>query len=624
MAQPIVIQLKDVALTRGATPVFAGADLALRRGERAALVGANGAGKSTLMAVLAGRLEFDRGERVLATGAHVALQDQEPDFAAALAGGWTLAQWAAQDLPATSDEATRLALAAAELHLFGLDPERSCEGLSGGEARRAALARVLAADPDLLLLDEPTNHLDIAAIEALEKRLKGFAGAILVISHDRAFLMAVSTACLWLRAGVVRRLDKGFAAFDGWAAAIEADERRTLEKMDQKLEEEARWLARGVTARRTRNEGRLARLFALRAERKDQAALVRKDRADLVAETGDASGKLVFEARSVGKAFDPDRPVVKGLDLRIRRGDRVGIVGPNGAGKSTLLKLLVGELEPDTGTIRRGTNLTPAYLDQSRASLDPAASLWDTFAPTGGDQIMVRGRPKHVAAYAKDFLFTPGHLRQPVGTFSGGERNRVMLALALARTSNLLVLDEPTNDLDMDTLDVLEEALAAYDGTVLLVSHDRAFLDGVVTSTLAPAGDGRWIETPGGWSELVSQGVAGGLLGGLVGGLAGSASAPGAARKSAPAPDATPRPKPAAKLSFKDEHRLKQLETDLPRLERAIAEREARLDDASLYTRDRPAFDRLMAELDRLRADLARAEEDWLAIETRREALQAD
>ena len=610
MPQPIVIQLTDVALTRGATPVFAGTSLALRRGERAALVGANGAGKSTLMAVLAGTLEFDRGERVLAGGAHVAVQAQEPDFS----GAATLADWAARDIPADRDDATRLALARAELDQFGLDPDRGTEGLSGGEARRAALARAFAAGPDLLLLDEPTNHLDIAAIEMLEKRLKGFAGAVLVVSHDRAFLTAISTACLWLRAGVVRRLDRSYAAFEPWAAQIEAEERKALDRMDQKLEEEGRWLARGVTARRTRNEGRLARLVALRAERQQQAALVRKDRADLVADAGSSSGRLVFEAVGVCRGWGDAQPVVRDLDLRILRGDRLGIVGPNGAGKSTLLKLLVGALEPDSGTVRRGTNLSVAYLDQSRDSLDPAASLWDTFAPTGGDQIMVRGRPRHVAAYAKDFLFTGAHLRQPVGTFSGGERNRVMLALALARESNLLVLDEPTNDLDIETLDVLEEVLAGYEGTVLLVSHDRAFLDGVVTATLAPLGDGRWIETPGGWSDLVRQGLPATLR---TAGVTGRASAP-PRPPSAPPP---PRPKQATKLSFRDEHRLRALETELPDLEAAIVRLEAQLADPGLYARDRAAFDRLTASLATTRARLEAAEEDWLEIEARREAL---
>lgn len=609
MAREIVIQLKDVALTRGASPVFAGVDLTLRRGERAALVGANGAGKSTLMQVLAGRLEFDRGERVLATGAYVAVQSQEADFA----GFDSLAAYAAADIPPDRDEATRLALAAAELDAVGLDPTRGTTGLSGGEARRASLARVFAADPDLLLLDEPTNHLDILAIEALEKRLKSFAGAVLVVSHDRAFLGTISTSCLWLRAGKVRRMDGGYAGFESWAASIEDAERKALDRMDQKLEEENRWLARGVTARRTRNEGRLARLIALRSQRKDQATLVRKDRADLVAEAGQASGRLVFEAKAVSKGFGDAPPVIRALDLRILRGDRIGIVGPNGAGKSTLLKLLVGDIEADSGTVRRGTGLTVAYLDQSRDSLDPAATLWDTFAPTGGDQIMVRGRPKHVAAYAKDFLFGPGHLRQPVGTFSGGERNRVMLALALARESNLLVLDEPTNDLDIETLDVLEDVLAAYDGTVLLVSHDRAFLDGVVTSTLAPLGDGRWIETPGGWSDLASQG------------LPPTLSAARPARKAAAAA-ATSDPAPArapAKLSYKDQRRLEQLDTEMPRLSARITELETILADPALYTRDPARFERTSTELVQVRASLEAAELDWLELEERREALAA-
>jgi ATP-binding cassette subfamily F protein uup len=605
MSRDIVVQLKGVTLTRGGAPVFAGVDLTLRRGERAALVGANGAGKSTLMAVLSGALEADAGERVFATGAHAATQTQEQSFS----GFHDLLSWTVQDVPHDREEAAREAAAAGALESFGLDPRRAVEGMSGGEQRRAALARAFAAEPDLLLLDEPTNHLDIAAIEDLERRLKAFPGAALVVSHDRMFLANVSTSCLWLRAGVVRRLDAPFSRFDAWAAGIEDQDRKALEKLDKTLVDEARWLARGVTARRTRNEGRLRRLMAMRAERREAAALLKRDRADLSVETGAAGGKLVFEARDVAKAFPGKGPVVHGFSARILRGDRVGVVGPNGAGKSTLVKLLVGELAPDAGSVRRAKTLTLAYLDQSRAALDPKATLWDTFAPAGGDQIMVRGRPKHVAAHAKDFLFDQRHLRQPVGSFSGGERNRVLLALALARESNVLVLDEPTNDLDMDTLDVLEEALADYDGTVILVSHDRAFLDAVCTSTLAPAGQGRWIETPGGWSDLMAQGIPE---------LGRPARPPAAEPAPAPRPAA---PKAARKLSYKDERRLGELEAAIPRLEATIAALEAELADPGLYARDP---DRVVAAghaLSTTRETLAAHEDEWLSLEALREAL---
>ncbi|WP_238164884.1 ABC-F family ATP-binding cassette domain-containing protein [Candidatus Phycosocius bacilliformis] len=612
MSRDIVIQLKDIALTRGGAPVFTGVDLTLRRGERAALVGANGAGKSTLMAVLAGTLETDRGERVVATGTHAATQTQEPDFS----GTASLLDWVVQDVPHDRDEPARLAAAAAELDSFGLAADRPVTALSGGEARRAALARAFAADPDLLMLDEPTNHLDIAAIEELERRLKQFSGAVLVVSHDRAFLSAISTTCLWLRHGVVRRLDAPFAKFDAWAESIEEQDRKALEKLDKTLEDETRWLARGVTARRTRNEGRLRRLMAMREARKGQAALVRKDSAALQAETGAISGKLVFEAKGVSKGFSGRGDLIKGLDLRVMRGDRLGIVGPNGVGKSTLIKMLVGDLAPDSGTMRIGKNLTIAYLDQSRAALDPAASLWETFAPAGGDQIMVRDRPRHVAAYAKDFLFDSRHLRQPVGSFSGGERNRVLLALTLAKPSNVLVLDEPTNDLDMETLDVLEDMLADYDGTVLLVSHDRAFLDGVVTATLAPCGDGRWIETPGGWSDLVRQGVP--MLGRKP--VAKAKTTPSAPHNQS----ADPSPnKTAKKLSYKDERRLAELEALMPELEREIARLEAELADPGLYTRDPARFERTSAQAVAARSRLEAGEEEWLGLVELKESLAA-
>jgi ABC transport system ATP-binding/permease protein len=604
MSKDIVIQLSGVSLKRGGAPVFAGVDLTLRRGERAALVGANGAGKSTLMAVLSGTLEFDGGERVVSQGSHAATQTQEPDFA----GFTTLLAWAVQDVPHDRDEPARLAAASAELHMFGLDPARDLAGMSGGEARRASLARAFAAEPDLLMLDEPTNHLDIAAIEDLERRLKQFSGAALVVSHDRMFLANVSTSCLWLRNGVVRRLDAPFAKFEEWSASIEEQDRKALEKLDKTLEDEARWLARGVTARRTRNEGRLRRLYEMREARVGQAAALRKGAAALQADTGSTSGKLVFEAKGVDKAFDGRGPVVKNLDLRIVRGDRLGIVGPNGAGKSTLVKIILGQLEADDGTTRLGKNLTIAYMDQTRASLDPAASLWDTFAPAGGDQIMVRGRPKHVAAYAKDFLFDGRHLRQPVGSFSGGERNRVLLALALAQPSNVLVLDEPTNDLDMETLDVLEDMLADYDGTVILVSHDRAFLDGVVTATLAPRGDGTWIETPGGWSDLQRQGIPS---------LATSSSASKPKAMAA----AHPAIKTAKKLTYKDERRLAEAEADIPKLEAQIAQHEVLMADAGLYARDPALFQKTSDLLIALRAKLAQAEEDWLALSELKESL---
>jgi ATP-binding cassette subfamily F protein uup len=425
------------------------------------------------------------------------------------------------------------------------------------------------------------------------------------------FLSNISTSCLWLRNGKMRRLDASFAKFEAWSQTIEDQDRKALDKLDKTLEDEARWLARGVTARRTRNEGRLRRLMEMRETRKGQAAVLRNQSAAIQAETGSSSGKLVFEAKAISKSFEGRGDVVKGLDVRIMRGDRLGIVGPNGAGKSTLVKIILGELQADTGFSRLGKNLTIAYLDQTRARLDPSATLWDTFAPAGGDQIMVRNQPKHVAAYAKDFLFDARHLRQPVSSFSGGERNRILLALALAQPSNVLVLDEPTNDLDMETLEVLEAMLAEYDGTIILVSHDRAFLDGVVTATLAPRGDGTWIETPGGWSDLKRQGI--------------PTLPTRDTAKPRPAQNTDTRaqsPKPAKKLSFKDARRLSEAEALIPKLEAQIAACETLLNDPELYQRNPTLFANTSHQLTNLRTQLTQTETDWLDLTALAESLE--
>jgi ATP-binding cassette subfamily F protein uup len=598
----IVVQLRDVRLRLGAEPLFTGVDLTLSRGVVAALVGRNGAGKSTLMGVLAGRIEPDTGTRSVSGGARSAIVAQEPD----LSGFATVGAFAAATAQGDT-EGARAAAAAAALAQFGMPPEQSTTGLSGGEIRRAALAAAFAAAPDLLMLDEPTNHLDIEAIEALEGALAAFHGAVLVVSHDRRFLERASDCCLWLREGVLRRLDKPFSAFEPWAEAIEADEEKALAKLDKTLAEEARWLARGVTARRRRNQGRLARLMAMRADRKEKAAVLARSGPAFDASASAASGALVIEAKGISKAFGA-APLVRDLSLRIMRGDRLGVVGPNGAGKSTLLKLLLGDLAPDAGTIRHGTKLDIAYVDQTRARLDPKLSLWATLAPDGGDSIPVRGQPRHVAAYLKDYGFRPEQVRQPVGALSGGERHRLALALALAKPSNLLVLDEPTNDLDMETLDLLEEAVAAYEGTVIIVSHDRAFLDGVVTATLAPRLDGRWVETPGGWSDLEAQGVP------------FRAAAPAAPAR--PKPPAPPAPRAAArKLSYGEERALALLEAELPALEGKITALEAELAAPDLFSRNPKRFAEAASALDTARARLAAAEEEWLALEDKRAAL---
>lgn len=595
-APPPLVQLRDVRLSFGGKPLFDGVDFTLARGERAALVGANGAGKSTLLKVVAGMLEPDAGVRFVAPSARVAVAVQEQAFEAYA----TIrdAARAAQALAAEDHELD------AALFAFGLDPERGCVGLSGGESRRITLAGAFARMPDVLLLDEPTNHLDIAAIEELEDRLAHFRGAVLLISHDRRFLDSVSTTTLWLRHGVVARNDAGFAQFEAWAETIEEAETRALAKVETHLAAEQRWYARGVTARRRRNEGRVRKLKDLRATRQRLLA-DRRGEADLSVDSATPSGRLVFDASGVAKAWNDAPPVVRDFSLRVLRGDRLGLVGPNGAGKSTLIDLLVGRIAPDKGEIRRGTGLQVAYFDQRRSSLDPKQTLWESLAPGGGDQVMVRGQPRHVAAYASDFLFSSAQMRQPVASLSGGERNRLTLAIALAKPANLLVLDEPTNDLDMETLDLLEEMLVEFDGTILLVSHDRAFLDAVATSILWPIGDGRWRETPGGYADYLRE---------------RPLPSP-ATRSPAKAPAAQELLRTSRKLSYKDDRRLGELERLLPETEAQIRALETALSDSGLYARDAQRFNALSEELDRARCALCDYELEWLTLEERRISL---
>ena len=578
--------------------------------ERAVLVGRNGAGKSTLMKIIAGRVDPDEGEVWRQPGVRAVYLSQEPD----LSGFKRLIDYAVGDLPAISEDDTHVA--EAELMALGLDPEADPETLSGGQKRRAALARAFAADPDILLLDEPTNHLDIPAIEQLEGRLAGFRGALLMVSHDRRFLESISTSCYWLRQGVVRRYNRGYAHFDDWAAEVEAEEEKALDRLNTQLKAEQRWLARGVTARRKRNMGRLRKVMDMRAERSERKSSLNEIRAtsDMVLETAEGSGKRVIEARGISKTFHTpagELPVVEDLSIRIQRGDRLGIVGPNGAGKSTLIKLLLGDLEPDNGSVKLGTNLEIAYLDQGRAKLDPEDTLWQALAPEGGDQIVVRGAPRHVASYAQDFLFKSEQLRQPVAALSGGERNRLLLAIALAKPSNLLVLDEPTNDLDMETLELLEDMLAEYDGTLILVSHDRAFLDGVVTSCISPVGDGQWLETPGGYSDAVRQ------LKEIKGAKAGGKTA----SKSGGKQEKPAAPKQQNKLSFKDKHRLEELDKLMPKLQSKIASLEKEMADPDLFTRNADRFHAASQELETKREALDEAEMEWLELEEKRENL---
>jgi ATP-binding cassette subfamily F protein uup len=600
-ARPPLVALKDVRLQDGQRPLFDGVDLAVEPRSRAAVVGRNGAGKSTLMKIVIGLIEADSGDRAVQAGARFAYVPQEPDITGetvldyAASGGaerWTAESW---------------------LETFGLSPSKSTQGLSGGETRRAALAKAFAEEPDVLLLDEPTNHLDILAIELLENELVQARFAVLVVSHDRAFLNKVTNTVHWLDNRRVRTLNKGFDAFDDWAAKVQEEEALALEKLTRTIERETETFYRSITARRTRNEGRARNLAALRAERAEKMKDVPRD-LYLGVDSGAVSGKLVAELKGVTKRFG-DRTIFKNLTTRVMRGDRLAIVGPNGAGKTTLVKTLLGELAPDEGTIRLGANLEPVYLDQSREGLKSDMTLWDALTPGGGDSIIVRGFSKHVAAYAKDFLFQESQLRQPISTLSGGERNRLLLARALAKPANMLVLDEPTNDLDMDTLDKLEELLEGYEGTLILVSHDRDFVDRLATSTIAMNGRGDIVETPGGWQDFLRQNPTF-----LAPPPTHAETAPGVRRieKAEPSDRA---PKKTAKLSYKDARRLEEVEKLMETLPVEIAKQDAILADQSLYTRDPAAFDRAMKAADKARADLEAAELDWLELEEKKAAL---
>ena len=593
-----ILALKDVRLADGPLMLFDGVDLALDARVRACLVGRNGAGKSTLLRILAGQIEPDGGERNIATGTRIAFVPQEPE----IVGGTLLDHATAGGAEAHEAEAAITA--------FGLDPEKSTQGLSGGEIRRTALARAFAEDADVILLDEPTNHLDILAIETLEEQLSASKAAALIVSHDRAFLERVTRRCFWLEYRQVKRLDQGFGAFDDWAEKIVAAEAEEARRLDRYIAREQHWMARGVTARRARNEGRRRRLESLRQDKADRLKDTRRDLNMGLASSG-VSGKRVVEVTGVSKAFG-ERVLLKNFSTRILRGDRVAVVGPNGAGKTTLVKVLLGEIAPDSGEVKLGTNLEINYIDQGRATLKPEMTLRDVLLPKGGDQIMVRGEPRHIVSYAKDFLFSELQLRQPVRSLSGGERNRLLLAVALAKPANVMVLDEPTNDLDMDTLDLLEDLLADYEGTLILVSHDRDFIDRLATSTIGLDGRGNAVETPGGWQDFVSQNP------GFFGRATTTAPTP---PKAAPAP--APRAEPArAKLSYKDQRRLAELETLIADAPGKIARLEAGLADPGLYGRDPAAFQRLSGELEALRIQLTSAEDEWLALEAQREALE--
>ncbi len=599
MAPPL-LQLKDIALTFGGTPLLTGADLSVAAGERVCLVGRNGSGKSTLLKMAAGLAEPDRGSVFVQPGALVRYLPQEPDFGGAAT---TQAYVEAGLRPGEDAHVARFLLGE-----LGLTGEEDPAHLSGGEARRAALARVLAPAPDILLLDEPTNHLDLTTIEWLERELDGRRSALVMISHDRRFLSNLSRATVWLDRGTTRRIERGFTHFEEWRDLLLAEEEREQHKLDRKIAAEEDWMRYGVTGRRKRNMRRVGQLQALREQRRTYRAST--GAAAMTAGSAGASGALVIEAAGIGKSYG-ERAVVRDFSLRVARGDRIGIVGPNGSGKTTLVSMLIGALAPDTGTIKLGTNLAVATLDQHRDSLDPNVTVRDALTGGGGDTVMVNNTPKHVIGYMRDFLFAPEQARTPLGKLSGGERGRLMLAQALAKPSNLLVLDEPTNDLDMETLDVLEEMLADYPGTVLLISHDRDFLDRLVSGVIAPEGDGRWTEYAGGYSDMLAQRGAD-----LTREARNAPEKPEAAATAAAEPAAARR-----RMTFKDKHALETLPKTIAALQVEAAALQAKLGDPSFYARDRAGFEKVTAALGEIQHRIAAAEEQWLQLEILREEI---
>jgi len=604
MARAPLLQLTNISLTFGGEPIFADLSLVIQPGDRVALVGRNGSGKSTLLKVMAGLIEPDRGARIVTPGVRVGYMEQDPD----MSGHATLGDYAASKLD--ESEHYRVEMACEGLKF---DPARPVATASGGERRRAALAKLMAESPDLMLLDEPTNHLDIEAIAWLETELRDSRKGFVLISHDRAFLRQLSRATLWIDRGMVRRQETGFEHFEAWRDKVWDDEDMQRHKLDRKIKAEARWAVEGISARRKRNQGRVRALADLRAER--AAQIRRQGAATMALEAGTASGRKVIEAVGITKAYG-DTLILRDFSIRILRGDRVAFVGPNGVGKTTLLRMLLKEIAPDCGTVLHGTNLMPAVFDQARARLDPEMSLWESLTGDAemrvsgqADQVLVRGQPRHVVGYLKDFLFDERQVRAPVRSLSGGEKARLLLAKLMARESNLLVLDEPTNDLDIETLDLLQELLDDYDGTVLLVSHDRDFLDRVATTTIAMEGDGCATVYAGGWSDYRAQ-------------------------RGAPSPDEVRKNtiqsevktvnlkserQASSGLSFTERHRLEELPGLIERLQAEIGRLEDLLADPGLFTREPVKFKKATEALMSRQSALTAAEEEWLALAERAE-----
>jgi ATP-binding cassette subfamily F protein uup len=595
MAAP-VLSFEDLGLIQGEGWLFRDLDLYIGERDRLALIGRNGAGKTTLLKCLAEQVDPDEGKRTIVPGTNVVLLEQDP----LMSGFETLEDWTLHGA-----EAPQAHQAAAIADQLGIDLSHPVATASGGERRRAAITRALAANPDVLLLDEPTNHLDLSAIEWLEEWLKRFAGAFIAISHDRTFLTRLTRSTLWLDRGQLRRAEIGFGGFDAWTDRVYEEEARAAEKLDAKLKIELHWLQRGVTARRRRNQGRLAKLHEMRAQR--AAMLGAVGTAKLALAKDDVRSKTVIDADHVGKSFG-ERQIIRDFSLRIQRGDRIGIVGPNGAGKTTLLRLLTGELPPDSGTVTRAKTLSGIVIDQQRKLMEPNKRVKDVLA-NGGDWIEVRGHKKHIKGYLKEFLFDPAIADAPIGSLSGGERSRLLLAREFARHANLLVLDEPTNDLDLETLDLLQEVIADYDGTVLIVSHDRDFLDRTVTITLGLDGSGKVDVVAGGFEDWVRKRYQDHRAPAKAGPQAKSTAA------------RAPRPSSGNKLSYKDQRDYDRLPVEIERLEAQVAADEAALHDPDLYTRDPDRFAELTERIARHRADIEAAELRWLEVAEMAEAL---
>ena len=602
MSSPPILHLQDIHLTYGVTPLLEGAELSVAPGERLCLVGRNGSGKSTLLKIAAGEIEADEGEVFVQPGIMVAYLAQDPDFH----GYETIEDYVLDGLMDNEDQQRAYQLMAD----LRLDPKAALAPLSGGERRRTALASLLAPDPDILLLDEPTNHLDLPAIEWLEKVLLQSRAAIVLISHDRRFMENVSRQTLWLDRGRTKIMRRNFKHFENWRDDVLEQEEQAAHKLDRKIEREEHWVRYGVTARRKRNVRRMAELAALKKERKERRLPTGQMNATL--NEGGRSGKLVVKADRISKSFG-DKTVVDDFTIQVKRGSRIGLIGANGAGKTTLLNMLTGTLEADTGTIRLGKNLTPLTLDQQRRGIKKDWTIKDALTDGAGDLVSIGEETMHVIGYMKDFLFHPSQMRTPVTVLSGGEQARLLLARGLRQPSNFLILDEPTNDLDLESLDLLQEVIANYEGTVLLVSHDRDFLDRTVTAVILAEGGGQWVEYAGGYSDMLAQ-------------RAGQSKPeqreaelkPSEAERTA----SVSTMKKPQKLSYKHKYALENLPGEIEALTDAVAEIKKQLEDSSLFANNPDRFNELAALLEAKQNRLQEAENEWLELELLREEIE--